>query len=471
MIPIKGKQTVVIGAARSGAASTALLLQEGAQVTINDRLPVDELAHELGALADHPSVRLVGGGHPAELVNSEVALVVKNPGVPYDLPPLSRAEQLSIPVITEVELAFWKLKVPLFTITGTNGKTTTTALTGEIFKAAGKRTAVAGNIGLPLSAVVLEAKPLDVVVAELSSFQLEGTLEFRPKVSAILNITPDHIDRHGTMEAYREAKARIFANQGLDDAVVLNADDPETYGLRHRPTCPVYLFSRKREVERGAFVRDGFVIIRDKEVEITICHTKEIAIPGAHNLENALAASLLAWLGGIHAEVIGETLRTFPGVPHRLEFVASLNGVDFVNDSKGTNIDAAIKALEAFPQKVVLIAGGYDKGADFSSFVEVAKVHVSHVVLIGQVAKRMANTMDAAGFSSYTYTDTLEDAVKQAYDKAISGGVVLLSPACASWDMFRDYEERGERFKLAVWDLGGQKSGREYESECTEKGS
>ena len=452
---LSGKQTVVIGAARSGVASAMLLLRQGALVTINDCRPLAELARELEMPVSNEALRIVGGGHPAEIVNEDVVLVVKSPGIPDSLPPLVRAKELGIPVIAEVEMAYWQLACPLVAITGTNGKTTTTALTGEMYRAAGKKTAVAGNIGLPLSAVVLAGERPEVVVAELSSFQLEGTATFRPQLAAILNITPDHLDRHGSMAAYREAKARIFANQGPAEMLVINADDPEAYALREQPVSQVYLFSRRQEVARGAFLRNGFLVLRDGEREAVLLHQQEICIPGAHNLENALAASLLAWLGGIEAEIIADVLRRFPGVPHRLESLGSVSGVHFVNDSKGTNIDAALKALTALPEKKVLIAGGYDKGADFTLFAAAVKEHVSHVVVIGQVAKRLTAAFDQAGFAAYTFAATLEEAVSIAYWLAQPGEAVLLSPACASWDMFSSFEERGERFKKAVRELGG----------------
>ena len=452
---LKGKKVVVIGLARSGIASAALLSRLGAYVVINDKKSADEAALELAALP--ADVAFVGGGHPAELVDGNVALVVKNPGVPMSLPPLVRANELGIPVITEVELAYWSLAAPIVAITGTNGKTTTTALTGEIYQASGRQTHVAGNIGLPLTAVAEHDSADAVVVAELSSFQLEAIIHFRPRVSAILNITPDHLDHHGSMDAYIEAKTKIFMNQGAGDAAILNADDEETYNMRSRPACPVYLFSRKREVEQGAFVRDGMLILRDGEREELVCGVDEVKIPGAHNLENALAAALLAWLGGVATGVIAETLKTFPGVAHRLEFVRTVAGIDFVNDSKGTNTDAAVKALEAFGQNIILIAGGFDKGGTFDELAKEIKKYTSHTVVLGQVATRIAAALDQVGYQSYTTAGSLEEAVLQAYQAAQPGDVVLLSPACASWDMFRDYEERGERFKQAVWELGGLK--------------
>lgn len=453
---IKGKKVVVIGLARSGAASARLLAQHGAQVIVNDQKSAAELTEEMRALDEFPTVRLVAGSHPAHIVDATVALVVKNPGVPLGLPPLVRAAELGIPVITEVELAFWKISAPIVAITGTNGKTTTTALTGEMYKNSGRRTFVAGNIGLPLCAIVSSVTPQDVVVAELSSFQLEGTLSFRPRLSAILNVTPDHIDRHGSLDDYMEAKAKIFTNQKDDDAVVLNADDPVTYGLRLRPAANVYTFSRIKEVPRGAYVRHGQIIINNGEEILPVCHVGDIAIPGAHNLENALAATLLAWLGGVPVGIIADTLKQFPGVSHRLEFVRTVNGISFYNDSKGTNTDASIKAMEAFPGRNVLIAGGYDKGGTFESFADAVKEHASHVVLIGQVAKKMADALSAVGFDCFEYTASLGEAVELAYKAAKTGENVLLSPACASWDMFRDFEERGDQFKEAVLKLEGR---------------
>ncbi|NLM51384.1 MAG: UDP-N-acetylmuramoyl-L-alanine--D-glutamate ligase [Firmicutes bacterium] len=453
---LQGKKVLVIGLARSGMASVRLLLQEGAKIVVNERRELSQLdPEELAFLKAHPEVRFVGGGHPPQLVDRETVLVIKNPGVPPDLPLLQNALAAGIPVITEVEHAFWHLQGKLVAITGTNGKTTTTTLTGEIFKAAGKKTFVAGNIGLPLSAVVGKDGPQDLIVAELSSFQLEGTENFRPQLAAILNVTPDHLDHHGSMEVYREAKAKIFANQRREDVLVLNADDPETYALRKRPLSQVYYFSRKNKVEQGAYLQNGMIFLRDQEQEVAVCPAEELAMLGAHNVENALAAALLAWLGGVDQQVIAKVLKTFPGVAHRLEFVRTFNGVDYINDSKGTNVDATLKALEAFSRPIILIAGGYEKGADFIPLAQAMPGRVKHVVIIGQVAKRLAATLESSGFSSFSLASSLEEAVGLAQKQAQKGDVVLLSPACASWDMFQDFEERGELFKKAVWALGG----------------
>lgn len=453
---LNGKKILVIGLARSGMAGARLLLDYGARVIINELRPEKDLTEEeRDFLASYPEITFVGGGHPPGLVTGETAFVLKNPGVPLQLAPVREAEDLRIPVISEVELAAHFLKAPLIAITGTNGKTTTSALTGEIFRAAGRKTFVAGNIGLPLATLVGKDKPDDIVVAEVSSFQLEGTIDFNPRLSAILNITPDHLDRHGSLQSYREAKTKIFANQSAADAVVLNADDPETFALRHLPACRVYLFSRKKEVGRGVFLADGMIVFRDGKKEKEICKYTEIKIPGLHNLENALAAALLACLGGIEPRVIAKTLSSFSGVPHRLELVRTLAGVDYINDSKGTNPAAAIKALEAVNRPVILIAGGYEKGADFSSFAEKVKEKVLHVFLIGQTAGRLADALEGVGYYSYELAPTLEKAVAGAHDRARAGDVVLLSPACASWDMFKDFEERGELFKRLVWALGG----------------
>ncbi len=447
---LKGKKVIVLGLARSGAAAIKLLVAEGACVVLNDVKTSEELGSDIEALASNPCVTVVTGSHPTSLVDAETVLIIKNPGIPMDLPLLVRARELGVPVITEVELAFWHLKAELVAITGTNGKTTTTALIGEMFKISGRGTFVAGNIGLPLSAVVTSASEHDMVVAELSSFQLEGIIHFRPLISVILNITPDHMDRHGSLDAYKQAKARIFANQSTSDFVVLNADDPEAFDLHDHTDARVYLFSRKREIRQGAFIRNGQIVLRARENEVVVCAVQKIALPGSHNLENALAASQAAWLGGVGAGDIATALLTFKGVPHRLETVAEVRGITFINDSKGTNTDAAVKALESYSQPIVLIAGGYDKGGSFDALALGIKKHAAHVVLIGQVRERLGAALQAVGYEHYQQASSLDDAVRRAYKEAKAGWMVLLSPACASWDMFSNFEERGELFRQAV---------------------
>lgn len=452
---LKGKKVVVVGLARSGVAAAKLLASWGALVLVNDKKSAAELAPVLAELESVAAVTAVTDAHPPWLVDQETVLVVKSPGVPGGLPVFSRAEEQGIPVISEVELASWAIDAPVIGITGTNGKTTTTVLTGEMLKMSGRRTHVAGNIGLPLSAAVAGIKPGDIVVAELSSFQLENIVHFRPAVSVILNITPDHMDRHGSMAAYKAAKARIFLNQRRNDAVILNADDPETFDLHDHPRASVYLFSRRKEVARGAFLEGGQIMLRHGGEKTVVCAVREVALPGGHNLENALAASLAAWLAGVAPRDIARTLQSFRGVPHRLEEVATIGGITFINDSKGTNPDACVKALESYPQPKVLIAGGYDKGGSFDNLALEIKKHAGYVVLLGQVKNRLAGALQAVGYNAFGLADTLDDAVGKAYRAARPGDIVLLSPACASWDMFASFEERGELFRQAVRKLEG----------------
>lgn len=450
---LNGKKVVVVGLARSGVAAARLLAAAGASVVVSDLKTARELPADLAMLATLPAVEAVTGSNPPELIDERTVLVVKNPGVPGGLPIFARAKELGIPAISEVELAFWAIDAPIVGITGTNGKTTTTALTGAMLKMSGRPTHVAGNIGLPLSAVAMDVRPGDIVVAELSSFQLENIIHFRPTVSVVLNITPDHIDRHGSMDAYIAAKAGIFLNQRHNDKVILNADDIGAFGLYNHPRANVYLFSRQREIARGAFLEGGWIVLRDGGEKIAVCAACEVAIPGSHNLENALAAALAAWLVGVSPHSIARVLRTFKGVPHRLEEVATIGGVTFINDSKGTNPEACIKALESCLQPKLLIAGGYDKGSSFDALALEIKKHVSYVILLGQVKNRLAEALLGVGYTAFEQADTLEEAVKCAYRAAKPGNRVLLSPACASWDMFADFEERGELFKRAVRSL------------------
>jgi UDP-N-acetylmuramoylalanine--D-glutamate ligase len=392
------------------------------------------------------------GAYPAAV---KYDLIVVSPGVSQAVPPVAEAVRRGIEVIGELELAYRFATAPIVAITGTNGKTTTTALTGEIFRGAGWRALVAGNIGLPLVEVV-ENDGADVIIAEVSSFQLETTRYFHPRVAVILNVTPDHLDRHETLAGYAAAKARIFANQREGDATVLNGDDPVVAAMRGRSNGRVLLFSRRHTLDQGSFVQDGRLVFNLDGALSEVCAVTEIAIPGAHNLENALAATTAAGFLGIPASVMGKTLREFRGVSHRLEFVAEAGGVTYVNDSKGTNPDAAIKALESYDRPVVLIAGGRNKGNDFGLFAAKIKEKARALVVLGESAAEIAEAAAGAGVEKIARAGDFEEAVYLARKAARPGDVVLLSPACASWDMFNNYEERGELFKTIVRGFAGQ---------------
>ncbi|OPX88373.1 MAG: UDP-N-acetylmuramoylalanine--D-glutamate ligase [Pelotomaculum sp. PtaB.Bin104] len=443
-----GKKVLIVGAGRSGMAVARFLLDKGAAAVLTDS---NELAGQEAALEQLAAagVRLALGGYPA-VERGSFDLVVMSPGVPLTAKPALAAIENGIPVTGELELAYQFSRAPLVAVTGTNGKTTTTTLIGAIFQATGKNTLVGGNIGLPLVTEIDQYGPADVVVAEVSSFQLETVRDFKPKVAVVLNITPDHLDRHGNMENYIAAKARIFANQEQDDFTVLNYDDPSTVALAPSSCGRVIFFSRVAELETGVFVRAGKIVAKLNGETEHICGVAELGIPGAHNLENALAAVASAKVMGIAGTSIAETLRTFKGVAHRLEFVTEINGVRYINDSKGTNPASSIKALEAYEQPIVLIAGGKNKGNDFAEFADKIVERVKFLVVLGQCAEQIADAAKARGFDRIFYASSFKEAVLLAHQAATAGNVVLLSPACASWDMFNNYEERGELFKKLV---------------------
>jgi UDP-N-acetylmuramoylalanine--D-glutamate ligase len=355
-------------------------------------------------------------------------------------------------------VAYAYIKAPIIGITGTNGKTTTTTLVAEILKRAGKRVHLGGNIGTPLVSLAAGSNPRDVVVTELSSFQLENTREFRPHISAFLNMAPDHLDHHGTFEAYLEAKANIFRNQQPEDFAVLNYDDPVVQALKSKIKAQIILFSRRQPLALGVSIRDGNIVITGKQADEAVIAVKDLALPGQHNLENSLAAVAITHAAGVSPTVMAEVLATFPGVEHRMEPVAEIAGVKFVNDSKGTNPDAAIRALESYEEPIVLIAGGKDKGSDFQEFARAIRARVTRLVLLGQTREKIGKACSAVGFKDYTYVDSLEDAVQEAFKLARAGDLVLLSPACASWDMFTSFEERGCLFKALVSALEGMEA-------------
>ena len=439
---LAARHVTVVGLARSGVAACRLLRALGARVTGNDARAAAAVGPEVRAL-EAEGVRLILGGHPAETFRA-AELVVVSPGVPADHPALARCRERGVPVIGEVELAYRTMTAEFVAITGTNGKTTTTALTGALLAESGRPVLVAGNIGRPLTGEALAFPAEGWVVAEVSSFQLETVDAFRPHVAAVLNVTPDHLDRHGSFEAYVEAKARIFRNQAWTDCAVLNADDPGAAALAPAVSARLLWFSRQRAVSRGAWVRDGWVTLRLAGEDQPVCPVGEIALRGAHNLENVLAATACAGALGVPPPRLRAAIGVFRAVAHRIQWVRERAGVAFYNDSKGTNVDATLKALAAFAEPVVLIAGGRDKGQRFDALADAARGRVKAAVLIGEGRATIGPALRAV--TRVEDAESMGEAVRRAAALAAPGDVVLLSPACASFDMFRDYEHRGEVF-------------------------
>lgn len=452
---LKSKRVLVVGLGKSGVASALFLKAHGARVTVSDTKSGDELRNEIPVLLDH-GITVETGGHGERTFRGQ-DLIVVSPGVPVDAPKLVQARTLGEPVIGEVELAAQFLPGPIVAITGSNGKTTTTTLTGEILTAGGLPTLVGGNIGTPAISLAERAKPDVVIVLEISSFQLETIQTFRPKVAVVLNVTPDHLDRHRTFEAYVDAKARIFENQKTEDFAVLNADDPTCTTMGSRTRAQVFWFSRQKEVQRGAWVRDGNILFRDANGQREIMQVSEIPLKGAHNLENVLAAVCAGALMGCASEKIRQAVREFKAVEHRLEFVATIRGVDYYNDSKATNVDATIKALESFPANIHLILGGKDKGSDYTVLSDLLRQRVKRVYTIGAAAAKIESQVVSSktGGPEVVRAETLENAIRKASAVAQAGDVVLLAPACASFDQFKNYEHRGQVFKDVVRALAG----------------
>jgi UDP-N-acetylmuramoylalanine--D-glutamate ligase len=476
---IKDKNVTVVGLARSGAGAANLLSELGAKVTVTDIRTENELKDFVAGLS--PSVSLALGSHPPDIF-VKTDMVVVSPGVRLDIKPLLEAKSKGIPVIGELELAYMIATrgsdnppvLPLLNpgkggflaVTGTNGKSTTTALLDFMVRKAGFRTILGGNIGNALTEEIRKQRAkgkeqsVDFIVVEVSSFQLESTEDFRPKVAAIINITPDHLDRYHSLKEYSDAKARIFENQRGEDFLVLNADDPETMKVQSeklevKSERPRTLhFSRKTEVE-GMYFRDGHIYCNLPDLSLPpgspLIGADEIKIKGVHNLENAMAASAMALLAGCPVQPVIDSLREFGGLEHRLEFVRELKGVRYFNDSKGTNVGAVLKSLESFSLPVILIAGGRDKAGDFSQLKRLVKEKVKTLVLIGEASEKIKK---AVGDITYTVTAAdLMDAVRISQKMSAEGDVVLLSPACASFDMFKDFEDRGRQFKKMVTEL------------------
>jgi UDP-N-acetylmuramoylalanine--D-glutamate ligase len=430
--------------ARSGIAAARALHALGARVTVTDRKPLDQLDEQVKALGA-AGVTIEAGGHP-DRIFFETDLIVLSPGVPK-IAPILEAQRHGVRVISELELAWQLSDAPYVGITGTNGKSTVTTLVGLMLARAKRKVLVAGNIGNALTEDIALLRDQDWIVAELSSFQLEDIVTFRPRIAAILNVTQDHLDRYHSIDEYGEAKARIFLNQRKEDLLVLNFDDPLVKSYALRTSATVVPFSRRLRFNPGACVLKGYLAVNNKR----ILPVKEIRITGVHNLENSLAAAALAISAGADVKSVAAVLREFSGLEHRLEFVRKKGGITYINDSKGTNVGAVVKSVEGFTQPVILIAGGLDKGSDFSPLYGLFKQKVKLLILIGKAADKMAKTL---GTSTETvFAKTLQDAVRLASKRAERGDVVLLSPACASFDMFKDFEDRGRQFKDAVMNL------------------
>jgi UDP-N-acetylmuramoylalanine--D-glutamate ligase len=439
---LAGRRVAVVGLARSGVAAARLLCESGARVVATDAKPLSALSAEARGLEALGVKLMTADAMPLD----DAELVVASPGVPLDGEQLAPARQRGVPVIGELELGWRACEAEAVAITGTNGKTTTTALVGALLARPPRAVLVAGNIGTPLAAEAARFARDGWLVLEVSSFQLETIQRFRPRVAAVLNITPDHLDRHGTFTAYLAAKARILENQGPGDGAVLNEDDAGARALAAAVRGDLVWFSRRRELPRGVFVRDGWIVARLDGAAEQVCPVSEISLRGAHNIENALAATACArWLG-VPAATIREGIAAFRAVAHRIEFVRELDGAAYYNDSKGTNVESTIKALESFTEPVVLIAGGKGKGQDFAPLARVARGRVRLAVLIGEDAPRMAAALEAERVAS-ARSSSLEAALETARMAAQAGDVVLLSPACASFDMFDNYEHRGDVFK------------------------
>lgn len=445
---MNNQKILVFGSGISGIGAAQLLETQGKEVILYDgnaSLDAEKIKRQIG---ENTKASVVLGDLHEDIMQT-LDLVVMSPGVPTDLPIVNQMRQIGIPIWGEIELAFTYGKGDVLAITGTNGKTTTTALLGEIMKNYKNTVYVVGNIGNPYTAVALDMREDSVAVAEVSSFQLETIHAFRPHVSAILNITPDHLNRHHTMEAYIAAKEDIARNQTEDDTCVLNYEDEVLRKFGEKIKARVLYFSSRRKLNKGIYLEDGNLIYKDEE-EIVLCNVEELQLLGTHNYENVMAASAMAIAYGVPMDVIRRTIKAFTGVAHRIEFVCEKEGVAYYNDSKGTNPDAAIKAVQAMNRKTLLIGGGYDKDSEYDEWIESFDGKVKYLVLLGQTREKIAAAARKLGFENIIMVETLEEAVLTCAKLAQPGDAVLLSPACASWGMFRNYEERGDKFKEIV---------------------
>ena len=456
---LKGKKILILGLGITGVSTIKALYKLGADVVISDLKKEEELEKYLKEISSYP-VELRLGTNDIPLDN--IDMIIKSPGILPDIPVLKRAEKAGIEVITDIELAYRIMTDNNFiAITGTNGKTTTTTLTGELFKKAGYNTYVTGNIGVGILWKVANGNKDDVFVIEASSFQLANTKHFKPKVSLILNITPDHMNWHKSYENYINAKKKIFINQDENDYTILNYDDEILRKIGRDARGQLIWFSTDSILNRGVYIDEDYIVINDGKTINKIMPYKEVNIPGKHNLQNALGAVSIGWTMGIPFNIIKDVLSTFEGVEHRIEYVTEIDGVKFYNDSKGTNADASIKAVETLENSIILIAGGMDKGNEFDDFVKTFEGRVKDLVLLGETKEKIKKTALKYNFNNIFMVDNMKEAVKKSFRLSQKGDKVLLSPACASWDMYENYEVRGRDFKKAVMEIKGDSDGKE----------
>ncbi|MCR4721854.1 MAG: UDP-N-acetylmuramoyl-L-alanine--D-glutamate ligase [Lachnospiraceae bacterium] len=451
MIDFTNKKILIAGAGKSGIAAAKLLSESHAIVIVHDSnskglLTEESLKEQIG---EGYEGRIILGGDPLDLKETPDYCIL-SPGVPIDLPFVTAFKESGVKVIGEIELGFYFSKGRIAAVTGTNGKTTTTALTGHILQKAFGNTIVAGNIGIPYTELVKSTNDSSYTVAEVSSFQLDTTDSFRPDVSMILNITPDHLDRHHTMENYINAKLKITKNQYEGDLCILNAEDPILAARAEGLMPHVVWFSSKREIKNGLFVKDGFIVLDDMGTHTKICELDKLKIIGEHNWENAMASIACALFFKVPLDVLREALYSFEPVEHRIEYVRTVNGVKYYNDSKGTNPDASIKAVNAMTTRTYLIGGGYDKNSEYDEWIESFDGKIKCLLLMGQTREKIAACAEKHGFEDYRFVESMEEAVRYCADNAQPGETVLLSPCCASWGMFKNYEERGRIFKDLV---------------------
>ncbi|WP_453997115.1 UDP-N-acetylmuramoyl-L-alanine--D-glutamate ligase [Bacillus nitroreducens] len=440
------KQILILGLAKSGFSAAKVLQEVGANITVNDQKPYEE--NEPAQKLEKMGIKVVCGGHPIEILDDHFDFVIKNPGIPYSNPLLVKAKQKGIPILTEVELAYHISPADFIGITGSNGKTTTTTLIFEMLQKGAKSPLIAGNIGTVACEVAMSAKKENIIVTELSSFQLMGIMDFAPKIAVLLNIFDAHLDYHGTKEEYVKAKARIFENQTEEDYSVINIDDKEVVLAAESSQAKKIPFSTTQQLQIGASIREQAIYFNDEK----IIETKDIVLPGQHNLENILAAVAVAKLLATPNEAIVDVLTSFTGVKHRLQYVTTTHNRKFFNDSKATNILATKKAISAFEQPLILLAGGLDRGNEFDDLVDDLK-RVKALVVFGQTAKKLEYAGKLAGIETIKVVDNVEAAVIEAYNLSNEGDVILLSPACASWDQHKTFEERGDIFIDAVHKL------------------